>query len=74
MKGLLEKLEHEYTELEQKLLDPEVIKDMGALKRFLARKNEIEEAVILFREWKKIDTSKQEAEEILKTESDTRDD
>lgn len=70
MNPALEKLEHEYNDLEQQLLNPELLKNQTELRKVVARKNEIEEVVELYRELKKLLKNKEEARQILETESD----
>lgn len=67
----LEKLEQELIAIETKMQDPEVLKNQRDLRSIVNRKDEIEPAVLLYRELKQVSKDKQEAHNILNTEQDT---
>lgn len=66
MKEKLDKLELEFTELEKEMSKPEVISDQKVYQKLLARRREIEPAVLLFREIEKCEKTIEESEEMLK--------
>ncbi len=66
----LEKLEKEYLEIQGKLADSEIIADQNQYKALSRRYKGLEKVVDLAGEYRKTMESKQEAENILKDESD----
>ncbi len=71
MKFNLDWLVDEYSELETKLSDPEIFKDQKKVREVATRKKTIEEAVVLYKEYKTLNESLEENKEMLKDESDT---
>ena len=70
MKFNLDNLVAEFTELENKLGDPEIFKDQKKVREVASRKKQIEEAVTLYREYKQINESLEENKEMLWEEKD----
>jgi len=70
MKFNLDNLVKEFEELEKKLSDPEIFKDQKKVREVSARKKQIEEAVSLYKEYKKLYTDLEDNKEMLKEESD----
>jgi peptide chain release factor 1 len=70
MKFNLDSLVLEYEELEKKLADPEIFKDQKKVREVSSRKKTIEEAVNLYKEYKKLNEELEESKEMLKEESD----
>lgn len=66
----LEKLEQEYDELGEKLGSPGILADRKKFRELSIRRNDIEAAVLLYREWKEFDTSEAESATILREEKD----
>jgi len=71
MKFNLDNLVLEYEELEKKLSDPEIFKDQKKVKEVSSRKKSIEEAVNLYKEYKKLNEDLIENKEMLKEEKDS---
>ena len=70
MRFNLDSLVEEYSELETKLSDPEIFKDQKKVREVATRKKTIEEAVVLYKEYKTLNESLVENKEMLKDESD----
>ena len=73
MKDMLDKIlqiESKYTELGQILSDPEVIQDYNRFKTLSKQRKAMEETVETYQAWKTAETAVQDAEELLKNESD----
>lgn len=70
MNPVLEQLEEEYALLTQKLHDPLVLKDQQEVKKILARKGELEEAVQLYRSLKTVQQQRTETQTMLDQEQD----
>lgn len=63
----LKKLEEEYEQLIQKLLDPSVFNDQKEYRTLGKRKSEIEEAVELYRAYKSAEKQFKDAEDLMKS-------
>ncbi|NLH27893.1 MAG: PCRF domain-containing protein, partial [Syntrophomonadaceae bacterium] len=61
----LEELEAHFTELESKLSDPAVLKDMNQYRELAKKHAELSEIVTAFREYKKIIADIESAKELL---------
>lgn len=70
MKFNLDNLVAEYEELEAKLADPDIFKDQKKVKDVSTRKKSIEEAVVLYKEYKAINEALVENKEMLEIEKD----
>ena len=70
MKFNLDNLVEEYEELEKKLSDPEIFKDQKKVKEVSSRKKNIEQAVNLYKEYKKLNEALVENKEMLSVEKD----
>ena len=70
MKFNLDNLVAEFDELEQKLWDPDIFKDQKKVREVASRKKQIEEAVVLYKEYKELNTSLEDNKEMLKEEKD----
>jgi peptide chain release factor 1 len=70
MKFNLDSLVDEFKELEMKLSDPEIFKDQKKVKEVSSRKKTMEEAVLLYKEYKKLNETLVENKEMLDMESD----
>ncbi len=70
MKFNLDTLEKEYIELEEKLTDPDIFKDQKRVKEVATRKKQIEGAVGLYREYRKVYQSFEENKHMLGGEKD----
>jgi len=70
MKYNLDNLVTEYTELETSLGDPEIFKDQKKVRQVATRKKTIENAVNLYKEYKKENEALIENKEMLKEEKD----
>lgn len=70
MINVLQKIEREYNELEQKIHDPDILKNQEILKTVLQRKFEIEHVITLYRKLKDVQKNLQGAREILSVEHD----
>ncbi|NIA02013.1 MAG: peptide chain release factor 1 [Nitrospirae bacterium] len=66
----LEKLEKEYLEIQNKLADADVIADQNRYKTLSRKYKQLEKAASLAEEFREVIQSKEEAESILKEESD----
>lgn len=66
----LEKLEKEYYEIQEKLADPNVISDLNAYKDLSRKYKSLESVAILSKKYRESVEALNEAEEILKTETD----
>ncbi len=65
MNDKLEKMAKEFETLEKEMTDPEVIANQPEFQKLLARRREIEGAVFLYKEMKKLDKQLEEAEALL---------
>jgi len=70
MKFNLDNLVEEYSQLEQKLWDPEIFKDQKKVREVSSRKKSIEEAVNIYKEYKALNISLDENKEMLNMEKD----
>ena len=70
MKFNLDTLVQEFESLEMQLSDPEIFKDQKKIKKVASRKKSIEEAVILYREYKILNESLVENKEMLAGEKE----
>jgi peptide chain release factor 1 len=70
MEKKLQKLEQEFTEIEGKIVDPNVISDQAAYTKLMRRRKEIEPVVTLYKKLKRAEADKKDAEDILSTEKD----
>ena len=70
MKFNLDTLVQEFESLETQLSDPEIFKDQKKIKQVSSRKKSIEEAVLLYREYKAVSISLEENKEMLVWEKD----
>ena len=70
MKFQLDTLVQEYELLEQELASPDVYSNPKKLKDLMLKKKQLEEPVVLYREYVQVYTNLSEAKEILKQESD----
>lgn len=70
MEKKLQKLEREYTEIEGKIVDPNVISNQEVYTKLMRRRKEIEPVVNLFRKMSKAKASRADAEDVLATEKD----
>ena len=70
MKFELDNLVTEYNNLETELANPEVYSDPKKLKELMQKKKNLEETVILYKEYKSVYMNFEEAKSLLKTESD----
>jgi peptide chain release factor 1 len=70
MNDILQKIEEEYRTIERDLHNPDLFKNQELLKTLLQRKSEIEDIVLLYREWKDIQKSIQGARDIVRMEHD----
>ena len=66
----LQKLEDEFVEIESKLSDPDVIANQPEYVKLMRKRKELENAVELFREYKRVLGNISDAEEILDKEKD----
>jgi peptide chain release factor 1 len=65
MKFNLDNLVVEYTKLEEELANPEVFKDQKKVKEVSMKKKQLEESVVLYKEYKKINGALDEAVEMI---------
>ena len=70
MKFELDNLVRDYEDIDLELANPDIYSDPKKLKELMQRKKGLEEAVLLYREYKKINSNLEEAKNILKTEKD----
>jgi peptide chain release factor 1 len=70
MKFNLDSLVTEYEDLEKQLSDPEIFKDQKKVRVVAQRKKAMEEAVILYREYKGLHEALAENKEMLNGEKD----
>ena len=70
MKFNLDTLVGEFEDLEKQLSDPEIFKDQKKVKQVATRKKSIEQAVILYKEYKSLNESLSENKEMLNEEKD----
>ena len=70
MKFNLDTLEKEFIELEEKLTDPEIFKDQKRVKDVATRKKQIDAAVTLYREYRKLYQNFEENKQMLWVEKD----
>jgi peptide chain release factor 1 len=70
MKFNLDNLVEEFEQLEKKLSDPEIFKDQKKVREVAKRKKQIEEAVEIYKKYKKLNETLVENKEMLKEESD----
>ena len=70
MKFNLDNLVEEFTNLELQLSDPEIFKDQKKVKDISSRKKSMEEAVLLYRDYKILNEALIENKEMLDAESD----
>jgi peptide chain release factor 1 len=70
MKFNLDNLVLEYQELETKLSDPDIFKDQKKVREVSSRKKNLEKAVNIYREYKKINDSLNENKEMLEIEKE----
>lgn len=70
MKFELDNLVTEYENLDKELANPEVYGDPKKLKELMQKKKNLEDTVILYREYKKAYSNYEEAKNLIKTESD----
>jgi len=70
MKFNLDNLVEEFTNLELQLSDPEIFKDQKKVKDISSRKKSMEEAVLLYRDYKNLNEALIENKEMLDAESD----
>ena len=70
MKFNLDNLVTEFEELENKLGDPDIFKDQKKVREVSSRKKQIDEAVTLYREYKKLNEYLDENKEMLGEEKD----
>ncbi len=71
---MFEKLESLITELQdidQSLLDPNVVSDPNQYKNIMIRRSEVEKVVVLYKKYKNLTANLKEAENLLKTETDS---
>jgi peptide chain release factor 1 len=66
----LEEIENKYEELSRKLTDPEVFSDYSKSQKYSKEQSELEDIVNKIREYKKVLSGINEADEILRTETD----
>ena len=66
----LAKIEEEYNEIEQKLMQPDVVNDMNVYQGMLKRRKQIESAVVLYRKYRDTLAQIEEAENVIAQESD----
>lgn len=71
MKDKLEKLKLEFEELDAEMAKPEVIADQEAYQKLLARRREIEPAVLLFNDIQTYEQTIEESEELLSDEDES---
>jgi len=70
MKFNLDNLVIEFENLEKELSDPEIFKDQKKVRSVSSRKKQLEEAVLLYREYKELNNSLDDNKEMLKDEKD----
>lgn len=70
MKFQLDGLIDEHKNLEQQLADPEVYSDQKKMKELMIKKKNLDEVVILYKEYKKVSDDLEAAKELLRNESD----
>jgi len=73
MKGMLEKIkniEKSYVELGEKLSNPKIIQDYEQFKRLSKNRKSMEETVEIFHNWQEAAKSRDEALQLVKSESD----
>jgi peptide chain release factor 1 len=70
MKFNLDNLVLEYDKLQEELLNPEIFKDQKKIRELSLRKKQLEESVLLYKEYKKAHEALAEATEILYNEKD----
>lgn len=70
MKFNLDSLVTEYETLDKELENPEIYSDPKRLKELMQKKKSLEQAVILYREYKQLNDNYLEAKNILSTEKD----
>lgn len=70
MKFNLDNLVEEYSDLENKLSDPEIFKDQKKVRQVATRKKSIEEAVNLYKEYKEVNESLEENKQMLDSEKE----
>lgn len=70
MKFELDNLVDEYNNLEKELANPEVYSDPKKLKELMQKKKNLEDTVMMYKEYKNTYSNYEEAKALLKTESD----
>jgi len=70
MKFNLDNLVEEFTNLEKQLSDPEIFKDPKKVKNVASRKKSMEEAVLLYKDYKSLNEALIENKEMLDSEND----
>ncbi len=73
MEGMLDKIrniEKSYIELGEKLSDPEVIKNFEEFKKLSKARKSMEETVEIYHVWQEASKSNEEAQQLIKTETD----
>ena len=70
MIDILQKIEQEYADIENKLHNPDILKNQEVLKTVLQRKSEIEDVVLLYRDLKEVQNDIRGARDILGMERD----
>lgn len=70
MKFELDNLVEEYLNIENELANPDVYSDPKKLKELMQKKKTLESTVILYKEYKNLNSNIEEAKKILKNESD----
>ena len=70
MESKLAEIEKEFSEIEQKVSDPEVIQDQNLYQKLMRRRSDLEKAVELYRQFKQAEATLKDAEELLAQEQD----
>jgi peptide chain release factor 1 len=70
MKFNLDNLVIEYEELDKKMSLPEIFKDQKKIKEVASKKKALEEAVVLYKEYKTLNVTLEQNKELLYTEKD----
>jgi peptide chain release factor 1 len=62
----LQEIEYKYIDIERKMSDPEIISDHAAYQELIKKHNELQDGVVLFRRFKKLEAELTQAKELLK--------
>lgn len=66
----LEEIQAAFNDLEQKLSDPQVVNNQDNLKRISRARRQLEPTIDAYNKWKELESQKEDAQQILREESD----